>query len=53
MKSKMRNVTDPALLSRLVTGNVTGDLEKNLGKTVFVTLSRVKRGVPLLLPYYS
>jgi hypothetical protein len=35
-------VTDAPHLSRRVTGNVTGVLEKNLGKTVFVTLSRLK-----------
>ena len=28
-------VTDEPKMSRHVTGNVTGDLEKNLGKTVF------------------
>jgi hypothetical protein len=40
-------VTLAALLSRHVTDDVTDVLEKNLGKTVFVTLSRLKRGVPL------
>jgi hypothetical protein len=39
-------VTLAALLSRHVTDDVTDVLEKNLGKTVFVTLSRLKRGVP-------
>jgi hypothetical protein len=48
-KSKMRNVTDKSEMSRHVTDNVTDDLEKNLGKTVFVTMSRLNtpgRGAP-------
>ena len=32
-----------------VTDNVTDDLEENLGKTVFVTVSPIKRGLPLPL----
>jgi len=44
-KSKMRNVTLADHLSRHVTDNVTDVLEKNLGKTDLVTLSRLKRGV--------
>jgi hypothetical protein len=46
-------VTLAALLSRHVTDDVTDVLEKNLGKTVFVTLSRLKRGVPLPPPRSS
>jgi len=43
------NVTALPILSRHVTGNVTGDFEKNLGKTELVTLSRLKGGcLPLL-----
>jgi hypothetical protein len=36
-------VTDTPRLSRHVTDNVTDDLEKNLGKTDLVTMSRLKR----------
>src|SRR5689334_1951353 len=46
----MRNVTDEPGASRHVTDNVTDDLKKNLGKTVFVTMSRLNtpgRGTPL------
>jgi hypothetical protein len=46
---RSRIVTDTLNLSRHVTDNVTDDLEKNLGKTVFVTMSRLNtpgRGVP-------
>jgi hypothetical protein len=43
-------VTDTPRLSRHVTDNVTDDLEKNLGKTDLVTMSRLKRGVPPTLP---
>jgi len=42
-------VTDLLPLSPRVTDNVTDDLEKNLGKTVFVTVSPINtpgRGVP-------
>ena len=45
--ARSRIVTDPSSLSPHVTDNVTDDLEKNLGKTVFVTMSPLKRGVPL------
>lgn len=38
------------MMSRHVTDDVTDVLEKNLGKTVFVTLSRLKRGVLHPLP---
>jgi hypothetical protein len=34
-------VTDPSHLSLHVTDNVTDDLEKSLGKTVFVTVSPI------------
>jgi hypothetical protein len=43
MPSPLRFVTDLPLLSRHVTDDVTDDLEKKLGKTVFVTLSRNPR----------
>jgi hypothetical protein len=49
MKSFVKSiVTDLDRLSRHVTDDVTDVLSKNFGKTVFVTMSRIKMGVPYL-----
>jgi hypothetical protein len=45
----LRFVTDEPKMSRHVTDDVTDDLEKNLGKTDLVTMSRLNNpGVPRL-----